>query len=124
MNKYELQERFKHFAIGIIEMVRLLPNQKEYWKISDQIIRSGTSSAANYRAACRAKSAPDFINKLKIVEEELDETMFWIELIQSILSETNHKATQLHKEANELLSITVASIKTLRSKSSTNNRKS
>ncbi|MFN7119859.1 MAG: four helix bundle protein [Saprospiraceae bacterium] len=84
MDKYKLQDRFKCFAIGIIELIRNLPNHKEYWKISDQIIRSGTSSTANYRAACRAKSDADFINKLKIVEEELDETMFWLEIIQSI----------------------------------------
>lgn len=114
MNKYDLQTRFKVFAIGIIKLVRALPNQKEYWKISDQVIRSGTASAANYRAACRAKSNADFIYKLKIVEEELDETMFWIEIIQSILPKTNDNATVLYKEANELLSITVASIKTMK----------
>ena len=116
MNKYDLQARFKVFAIGIIELVRALPNQKEYWKISDQVIRSGTSSAANYRAACRAKSNADFIYKLKIVEEELDETMFWIEIIQSILPETSDDGTLLHKEANELRAITVSSIKTMKSK--------
>ena len=80
----------------------------------NQLIRSSSSVGANYRAANRAKSDKDFINKLKIVEEETDESMYWLELFIEI-SEVNHKEiNRLILEANELLAITVASIKTTR----------
>lgn len=72
------------------------------------------STAANYRAACRGKSGPDFINKLKIVEEELDETMFWLEFLVAVLPEIRTDIVPIYKEADELLAITVSSIKTAR----------
>jgi four helix bundle protein len=93
---------------------RSFPKYYEFKAIRNQIVRSSTSSAANYRAACRAKSGPDFINKLKIVEEELDETMFWIELVSELETDFLSKSESIYKEANELLSITVASIATAR----------
>lgn len=80
------------------------------------MIDSATSSAANYRAASRGKSNADFINKLKITEEELDETMFWLELTVGVSEDWRPDVTPLWKEANELLSITVASINTSRQK--------
>lgn len=77
-----------------------------------QIIRSAASSASNYRAACRGKSKADFINKLKIVEEELDETMFFYEMLAEFNPDVKDVLRQLYQEADELLSITVASINT------------
>ena len=85
--------------------------------IRRQIIRSSTSSAANYRAACRAKSTPDFINKLKIVEEELDESLFWIEFTVAIECSLRENIIPIYKEGDELLAIIVASIKKLRQNS-------
>lgn len=91
-----------------------LPNKLSAWVISKQIVRSATSVGANYRSACRAKSKADFINKLKIVEEETDETHFWLEVLEESGLLMNDKTTKLKKEVNEILAITVASIKTLR----------
>ena len=76
--------------------------------------RSASSTGANYRAACRAKSKNDFINKLKIVEEELDETLFFLELLTELNPELTEKIQVIYKEGNELLSIIVASFNTLR----------
>lgn len=78
------------------------------------MVRCIPSCAANYRAACRAKSNADFINKLKIVEEELDESMFWIEFVVGLEEKLGNDVVEIYKEADELLAITVASIKTLR----------
>lgn len=81
MTKDELKERLTKFALRIIALVDKMPNTIAGNAIAKQIIRSGTSPSANYRAACLGKSDKDFINKLKMVEEELDETCHWIELI-------------------------------------------
>jgi four helix bundle protein len=80
--------------------------------IAKQLIRSSTSIGANYRAACRAKSALDFINKLKIVEEETDETLYWLELLEESSLVQKDKISDLLEETNEILSIIVASINT------------
>ncbi len=90
---------------------------------ADQLNRSASSSAANYSASLRAKSAADFINKFKIVEEELDESLFFFELTEAINPEFNKGIAILSKEGNELLSIIVSSLKTLRGKQ-VKNRKS
>ena len=81
MKKEELKERTKKFALSIINLVEELPNTLAGRTIGNQIIQSGTSVAANYRAACRARSNADFISKITAVEEECDETLFWLELI-------------------------------------------
>lgn len=112
----ELFKRFKQFAIAIILFTKKFPKAQEYKTIQRQIIDSASSCAANYRAASRGKSVADFINKLKITEEELDETMFWLELTVGLSEEWRADVTPLWKEGNELLSITVASIKTSRQK--------
>jgi four helix bundle protein len=78
------------------------------------LTRSSSSVGANYRAACRGKSKADFLNKLKIVEEELDETLFFLELLEEFNPELKEKIEIIHKEGNELLSIIVAAINTLR----------
>ena len=117
MTEDELKARFKSWALAILKFTAHLPKTSEYRAVRNQIIRSATSSAANYRAACRGKSNADFINKLKIVEEELDESLFWLEIIVGLDDTWRPPITPLYKEGNELLSITVASIKTLRKKS-------
>lgn len=108
--------RFKQFALAIILFTRKFPKAAEYKTIQKQIVDSATSAAANYRAASRGKSNADFINKLKITEEELDETMFWLELTVGVSEAWRPEIAPLWKEANELLSITVASINTSRRK--------
>ena len=107
----------KQVGIEVILLVNQFPNSIASRAISNQIIRSSTSVGANYRAACRAKSTADFINKLKIVEEEADETIYWLEIIEETNLYHSPKINELKKELNELLSIVVSSIKTLRNKS-------
>lgn len=114
MNIEELKNRYKLWAISVVLLTRKLPNEPEFKAVRNQIIRSAPSTAANYRAACRGKSGPDFINKLKIVEEELDETMFWLEFIVALLPDSRQEIVPIYKEADELLSITVSSIRTAR----------
>ena len=106
------KERTKRFGINIIQITEKLPKNRVSDILARQIIRSATSIGANYRAACRAKSAPDMVNKLKIVEEEADETLYWLEILQEI--SPLPELLPLSKEVNELLAMTVASIKTLR----------
>ena len=81
MNQNEMKERTKKFALRVIRLVESLPNTKTSNVLGNQLLRSGTSVGANYRAACRAKSTADFISKLSVVEEEADESIFWIELL-------------------------------------------
>ena len=81
MTTDELKERFRKFSIQIIGLVNTMPNNIAGNAIAKQIVRSGTSPAANYRAACLAKSNKDFLNKLKMVEEEIDETSHWLSVI-------------------------------------------
>jgi len=116
MNAIELKKRLQAFALRIIKLTESLPNTVTGRTLGNQIIRSGTSPGANYRAACLGKSDKDFLNKLKMVEEELDETLYWIELIiQSELIEENLLA-DLITENHELLKIIVSSIVTMKKK--------
>jgi len=112
----EIKRRTKQIGIEIIRLIDTLPNKPATWVISKQIVRSATSIGANYRASCRAKSTLDFVNKLKIVEEETDETLFWLEILEdsSIIHSDNIK--NIKKELNEILAIIVASINTMREK--------
>jgi len=112
-----LKIRTKQFALRIMKLVEHLPNSSAGRAIGNQIIRSGTSVAANYRAACRAKSQADFVYKINVVEEECDETLFWIEMIGEAGLIENGKLIDLAKEANELTAIFVASGKTAKQKS-------
>jgi len=117
MDKFELQNRTKRLAISVILFSKKFPLNQEGKIISNQIIRSATSVASNYRAACRAKSPKDFISKMGIVEEECDETIFWLEIIEEVqMVREIEDILTLKKEANEILAITVASIKTARKK--------
>lgn len=123
MNQEELKKRTKKFALRVIRLVDALPSTIAGKNIGHQIMRSGASVAANYRAACRARSKAEFIAKLGTVVEEVDETAFWLELICESGILPNEKIEELFREANELSAIFVASRKTA-SKSSIINRQS
>jgi len=112
MENEDLKPRTQRFAIRIINLATQLTQTNAGYIISGQIMRSATSVGANYRAARRAKSSRDFINKLKIVEEETDETIYWLEVIEETKLVEPEKMKALKTEANELLSIFVTSIKT------------
>jgi four helix bundle protein len=116
MTKEELKSRTKKFALLIIRLVELLPNTKAGNTIGNQLIRAGTSVAANYRAAYRARSNADFISKITIVEEESDESAFWLELIDESNLLRNTILNEALKEAYELTAIFTASGKTARQK--------
>jgi len=123
MNAIELKKRLQTFALRIIKLTESLPNNITGKTLGNQIIRSGTSPGANYRSACLGKSDKDFLNKLKMVEEELDETLYWLELIiQSELIKEN-LLKDLINENNELLKIIVSSITTMKKKINPKNDK-
>ena len=116
MTQDDLKKRFKDWAISGVLLTRKFPNEPDFKAIRNQMVRSIPSCAANYRAACRGKSNADFIYKLKIVEEELDESMFWLEFIVGLDEKLRMEVGPIYKEANELLSIIVSTIKTSRKK--------
>ena len=116
MDKNELQERMTVFAVRIIKMVDALPSTISGQAIARQIVRSGTSPSANYRAACLAKSDKDFLNKLKMVEEELDETSHWLDIIMRSEMMKVSRVQPLYQECCELLSIIVKSIVTVKTR--------
>ncbi len=103
-------------AVSIIKEVNNLPRSLASDVIGRQLVRSGTSIGANYRAACRAKSTADMLNKLKIVEEESDETEYWLELLVEAGLVHQNQIDSIYKETDEILAMTVASIKTLRNR--------
>jgi len=114
MTKEELKNRTKIFALSIIKLVENLPQSRAGNTIGNQIIRSGTSVAANYRTACKARSSADFISKITVIEEECDETLFWLELMLESGLVKKEKLEPLIKEADELTAIFTASGKTAR----------
>lgn len=109
MNATELKQRTKVFALRIMKLVDALPTTKSGHAIGNQLVRSGTSVGANYRASCRARSKAEFIAKIGVVEEEADESGFWLELIVEGSLLPLIKVTELLKEANELTAIMAAS---------------
>ena len=114
MKEYDLKERTKRFALQIIKVVQGLPKGRTADILGGQLLRAGTSVGANYRSACRAESPADFVSKMGIVEEEADESIYWMELL---IEAGIIKAAELEflmREANELLAIAVSSIKTAR----------
>lgn len=115
MKTNDLKERTLVFSAKIMDLVEKLPETKAVCVVSDQILRSSSSVGANYRAAGRSKSLRDFINKLKIVEEEADETLYWLELLERRNVVPSEMLKPLIIEANELVSIFVASINTAKS---------
>jgi len=104
-----LKNRTKQFAIRIVKLFRALPKTDEARIIGKQVMRSGTSIAANYRAVCRARSNAEFISKIGIVVEEADETVFWLELLVETEIISIQKMESLINEANELLAVFAAS---------------
>jgi len=116
MTKEQLKERFKQYAINVAFFVLKLPYNIVNKNYSDQLNRAASGAAANYRASLRAKSNPDFLNKFKIVEEELDESLLFFELIEVVNPSFKPQITPIYAEGNELLSIIVASLNTLRKK--------
>jgi four helix bundle protein len=112
----ELRERTKQFAIRIVNMFRSLPRTEEARVLGKQVLRSGTSVAANYRAVCRSRSRADFVSKLAVVTEEADETLFWLEILveTGIIPRTRMESPLA--EANELIRIFGASIHTAKAK--------
>ena len=112
MENEDLLARTQRFSLRIMNLVENLPTNKSFTVISGQILRSATSVGANYRAARRAKSGRDFVNKLQIVEEEADETLYWLELIQKSGHVPTTKMDDIVNEANALVAIFVTSIRT------------
>jgi four helix bundle protein len=121
MNEKELKQRTNKFALRVLDLADALPQIRSGNVIANQIIRSGTSVAANYRALCRAKSRADFINKTSIVEEEADESCFWLQLLIDRGLLAAGRVEPLLKEADELTAIFVASRKTAASRSAPQN---
>jgi four helix bundle protein len=109
-----LLERSKKFAIVIIRLVDRLPNRRSTDVIGRQLLRAATSVGANYRAARRGRSTAEFCAKLGIVEEEADECVYWLELLQEIGAAPPTVLVPLLREANEIVAMTVASIRTAR----------
>ena len=109
-NSQDLKVRTKQFALRILRLYRALPAKEEARILGKQVLRSGTSVGANYRAACRARTRAEFIAKLGIVLEEADETVFWLELLLEGGIVKGEKSDALLKEAQELTSIFVASL--------------
>lgn len=116
MTQDEMKARTKQFALRIIRLVQSLPPNLVADVIGKQLLRSGTSVGANYRASCRAKSTADFIHKLAIVEEEADESIYWMELLVEGKIVKENLLENLMDEANQILSMVVSSIKTLKEK--------
>jgi four helix bundle protein len=110
----DLKDRSKQFALRILTLVDSLPNTLVARTIGGQLVRSGTSVAANYRAACRGRSTAEFIAKMGIVEEETDESAFWIELLVDYDIVNKERVDELLDEADQLTAIWVTSIKTAR----------
>lgn len=116
MTKEELKIRTKQFALNIIRLIDELPNTKAGNAIGNQLVRSGTSVAANYRSSCRARSNAEFISKIHIVEEECDESLFWLELIKESQLLRKELLFEIMKEADELTAIFTASGRTAKQK--------
>ena len=114
MGKQDLKDRTRRFALRVIRLVRALPNTLEAREIGRQLLRAGTSVGANYRAACRARSKVEFLSKLGIVEEEADESAFWLEIIIYAGLLEKNLVDSLLNEANELTAIMVTSRKSTR----------
>lgn len=114
MDANEMIKRTKQFAIDCGHLILSLPGNVINHAFSAQLIRSSSSVGANYRATRRAKSKADFINKFKIVEEEIDESLFFLELIVEFNKALRDKIAILYKEGEEILKIVVVSLKTMK----------
>jgi len=120
MTEEEFKRRTKNIAGRMMRLVDSIRRSVAADVIGKQLLRSATSIGANYRAACRGKSNADLIHKLSIVEEEADETLYWIELLVEAELVAQKKVSELMKEVDEVVAMTVASIKTLKKTTTTN----
>ena len=116
MKPEEFKQRTKAFVVRVVKLVDSLPSSRSTNVIANQLMRSGTSVGANYRAVCRAKSRADFISKLGTVEEECDETIYWMELLIEAGKMKASQLSALMKEASEILAMVCASLNTARSR--------
>jgi four helix bundle protein len=114
MSAEDFRKRTFRFGIRIVRLVQALAKNDAGRVIGNQLIRSGTAVGANYRAATRARSRAEFIAKMGIVEEECDESLYWIDMLAELELVTANRLTELRREAGEILSIVVASIRTAR----------
>lgn len=114
MDEQEFKDRTKQIALRVIKVIESLPSSNSAQIIGKQLLRSATSVGANYRAACRGKSTADVLHKLAIVEEEADESLYWLELLVESNIFPKDKLSVLMKDINEIVAMTVSSIKTLR----------
>ena len=114
MDEQELKQRTKQFGLGMIKLVESLPGTQTGRTIGNQLLRSGMSVGANYRAACRGRSKADFISKAGISLEEADECLYWMEMLEEAGIVPAGRMKELRKEADELVAILTASIKTAR----------
>jgi four helix bundle protein len=116
LNKFELIERTKKFAIRVFKLIERFPKTRSANVILYQLLKAASSVAANYRAACRAKSKADFLNKINIVEEEADESLFWLTFSKDVgILSKDEELGALIKESDELVAIFTQSLKTLKS---------
>lgn len=122
MTEIEMKVRTKKFGLRVIKLVNSLPKSQDAKVLGNQLLRSGTSVGANYRAACRARSVPDFISKINIAEEEADESGYWMEMITDSGLMAKNRVANLLREAEELVAILAASAITA-SKNKTKNKK-
>jgi four helix bundle protein len=124
MTSEELKQRTKEFALRVIRLVDGLPRAKSADVIVRQLLRSATSVGANYRAACRARSQAEFVSRIGVVEEEADESVYWLELLLEGCDIDEHEVSALLKEATELTAMFTASGKTAKRGSSSANPQS
>lgn len=110
MDKAELKQRTKAFGIRLMKLIQALPNNVSGRAVGNQLVRSGTSVGANYRAACRARSKAEFIAKLGVVLEEIDESAYWLEIIEESGMLSKKRVSLLQKEADELAAIFYSAI--------------
>ena len=120
MNKQELADRTRRFALRVVRLVQSLPRTRTTEVIGRQLLRSGTSVGANYRSVCRSRSTADFVSRMSIVEEEADESAYWLELLVEARTVKAEKVDALLSEANELVAISAASIITARKRTEHN----
>jgi four helix bundle protein len=114
MNPEEFKKRTQAYALRIVRLASTLPNNAVCRVIGGQLVKAGTSVGANYRASCRAKSAADFRSKMGIVEEECDESLYWMEVLILAGIVSQKRLASLMQEGNEILAMTVSSINTSR----------
>ncbi len=117
MDKNDLKERTKQFALRVVRLCTALPSTQASRVVGGQLLRSGTSVGSNYRAACRARSRADFISKIGIVEEEADESAFWLELLIESGTMPKRRLSPLLTEANEICAIAARSGRTAKQNS-------